>query len=244
MQLTVRDVASLLDVPEKQIYEWIQEKDFPAHRVNDQYHFNRAEVLDWVSQRKVGSGTTRINRNALVYRDTGKQGGPAVVLGKALEAGGIHQGVKGTDKVSTLRSVVELLPLPKTTNKDALLEVILAREQAGTTAVGEGIAIPHAQLPVVLAIGQPVIALAFLEKPLDFDAPDGKPVTTLFTILSPTPKIHLRMLSRLSHALGDPDFRKVVSRQATRDEILAEARRVDRELSASTRPGAAGGEIH
>ncbi|MBI3724612.1 PTS sugar transporter subunit IIA [bacterium] len=242
MQLTVRDVASLLDVAEKQIYDWIQFKDFPAHRVNDQYHFNRAEVLDWVAQRKVASSTTRIGRNARVYHELEKPGAAALTLGGALEAGGVHHQVAGTDKASTLKRVVELMPLPDERVRSALLEILLARERAGTTAVGEGIAIPHAQNPVVLALPRPVVSLCFLEKPLDFQAPDGKPVTTLFSILSPTPKVHLRMLSRLSQALRDPDFRKVVSRRGTRDEILAEARRVDRDIIASSRPQA--GEVH
>ena len=49
MQLTVRDVARLLNVSEKTIYRWIKEASIPAYRVNEQYRFNRAELLEWAT---------------------------------------------------------------------------------------------------------------------------------------------------------------------------------------------------
>src|SRR6266404_1536990 len=96
--------------------------------------------------------------------------------------------------------------------------------------VGHGIAIPHVRNPIVLHVARPMITLCFLERPIDFGALDGKPVHVLFSLISPTVRAHLRLLSRLSFALHDPAFKDAVTRQASREEILREARRVEDSL--------------
>ena len=73
-------------------------------------------------------------------------------------------------------------------------------------------------------MNHPAICLCFLEKPIEFDAIDNQPVHTLFTLVSPTVRIHLYLLSRLAHALRDPKFKEIVARQGSREELLAAAR--------------------
>jgi PTS system nitrogen regulatory IIA component len=78
--------------------------------------------------------------------------------------------------------------------------------------------------PIVLHIPVPAITLCFLETPIEFDSIDGKPVHTLFTLVSPTVRAHLHLLSRLTWALRQPGFRDPVARAAGRDELLEAAR--------------------
>jgi PTS system nitrogen regulatory IIA component len=111
-----------------------------------------------------------------------------------------------------------------------LLQVLLAREALESTAVGDGIAIPHVRNPIVLHVPQPVVTLCFLETPVDFGALDGQPVHTLFTFISPMVKAHLHLLSRLAFALRNPEFKALIVKQAGRDEILASARRISDSL--------------
>jgi PTS system nitrogen regulatory IIA component len=59
---------------------------------------------------------------------------------------------------------------------------------------------------------------------IEFDSIDGKPVHTLFTLVSPTVRAHLHLLSRLTWALRQPDFRDPIARAAGRDELLEAAR--------------------
>jgi hypothetical protein len=68
---------------------------------------------------------------------------------------------------------------------------------------------------------------------VDFGALDGQPVRTLFTLISPTVKAHLHLLSRLAFALRDADFKSLVAKEAGRDEILASARRISESLRAA-----------
>jgi PTS system nitrogen regulatory IIA component len=227
MQLTVRDVSKLFNVSEKTIYRWVTQGVLPAYRVNDQYRFNRAELLEWATSR-------RMNVSPEIFAEPESRATPLPGLVEALQAGGIFYRIGGTDKASVLRAVVETLRLPEEVDRDFLLRVLLAREALESTGIGDGIAIPHVRNPVVLHVSRPMITLCFLEQAVEFGALDGKPVSIVFSLISPTVRAHLRLLSRLSFALQDPGFKAVISRQGSRDEIFAEARRVEAGLRFAT----------
>lgn len=217
MQLGVRDVARILNVSEKSIYRWIQQGQLPAYKVNDQYRFNRAELLEWANAQKINVST-----EMFAEPDAAAELMPD--FADSLEAGGIFYRLEGSDKESALRSVVNAMKLPPDMDREFLLRVLLARESMASTGIGDGIAIPHVRNPIVLSVSHPAISLCFLEKPVDFDAVDGKPVHTLFTLVSPTVRVHLYLLSRLAFALRNPGFKEAVARQGSREEILAAAR--------------------
>jgi PTS system nitrogen regulatory IIA component len=130
--------------------------------------------------------------------------------------------------------------LPKEVDRHFLLQVLLTRESLGSTGIGDGVAIPHVRNPIVLHIPQPTIALCFLEHPVDFAALDGKPVDTLFTLVSPTIRAHLSLLSKLAFSLRDEQFKAAVAKRATREEILAAAQRVEGQLAATPPMGSPG----
>ena len=220
MQLSVRDVSKLLNVSEKTIYRWVNQGILPGYRVNEQYRFNRAELLEWATSRKM-------NVSASLFDEPESNAAPLPDLGEALQAGGIFYRLGGNDKESVLRAVVDHMRLPEEVDREFLLRVLLAREALQSTGIGDGIAIPHVRNPIVLHVSRPMISLCFLERPIDFGALDGKPVHALFSLVSPTVRAHLRLLSRLSFALHDPGFKRAVACQASRDEILEEVRRVE-----------------
>jgi PTS system nitrogen regulatory IIA component len=220
MQLGVREVSKLLNVSEKTVYRWVSQGVLPAYRVNEQYRFNRAELLEWATSRKM-------NVSASLFDEPESNAAPIPDLAEALQAGGIFYRLGGTDKESVLRGVVEHMRLPEEVDREFLLRVLLAREALQSTGIGDGIAIPHVRNPIVLHVSRPMITLCFLEQPIDFGALDGKPVHALFSLVSPTVRAHLRLLSRLSFALHDPGFKSAVARQASRTEILDEIRRVE-----------------
>jgi PTS system nitrogen regulatory IIA component len=120
--------------------------------------------------------------------------------------------------------------LPDEVDREQLLRVLVARETLASTGIGDGIAIPHVRNPIVLHVPRPTITLCFLERPVEFGALDGKPVHCMFMLVSPTVRAHLQLLSRLAFALHDSAFGEALKRQALRDEILAEVRRVESTL--------------
>jgi PTS system nitrogen regulatory IIA component len=80
------------------------------------------------------------------------------------------------------------------------------REDAGSTALGHGIAIPHARIP---DISRPVTLYLRTHVPLDFAAPDGKPVSQFFVILVPAEganEDHLQLLAQVAKMFSDNRF--------------------------------------
>ena len=87
-------------------------------------------------------------------------------------------------------------------SKKKILSGLLAREKLGSTALGGGVAIPHARLDL---IKKPLIVIGISKKGLDFDSLDGEPVYIIFLILSPkeTEGLHLKILATISKLLRD-----------------------------------------
>jgi PTS system nitrogen regulatory IIA component len=145
-------------------------------------------------------------------------------------------GLAGSDKAGVLRALVEALPLPPGTDREELLLMFAGREALGSTALGEGLAVPHPRQPIVIPGKPPSVTVCFLAQPLEFGAPDKQPVHTLFALLSPTVRAHVHLLARLIAALRDPGFRDALRRKAPADELLEQARRVEESFKQSAAP--------
>ena len=223
MHLNVREASKLLQVSEKKVYDWIKRGILRADRVNDQYRLHRSDLLEQTSSRE-------IDIPAQIFEAPTTAGVVMPRMAEALNAGGIFYGLQGDDKAAVLGAIVNSLALPPNTDRESLAQLLLAREALGSTAIGEGIAIPHVRRPILLNTSSPAISLCFLEKPVDFGAFDGQPVFAIFLLISPTARMHLHLLSRLSFALHDSQLKAALVHRAARDEILAEFERVERAM--------------
>jgi PTS system nitrogen regulatory IIA component len=219
MELNVRDVASILHVPEYTVYRLIDEDELPSSQINGQYRFSREELLEWASARSVNP--------VGILQGGERTSGSEVGLGESLAAGGILTSLRGADKDSVLRSVVEQLPLHDGADREGLLQLLLAREKAGSTAVGGGIAIPHSRFPVVLPVGRPLLALCYLDQPVTFGTGALGQVDTLFVLVTPTIPIHLRMLAHLAAFVQDETVKRLLKQRAGLEELTREAQRIE-----------------
>jgi PTS system nitrogen regulatory IIA component len=217
MQLMVRDVVSLLKVPEERVRRWVDEGEIPYQEVNEQVRFSRLELLEWAAARNIKISPALAQPSAAPEEHS---------LADALRAGAIHYRVGGTDKPSVLKAVVDLLHVPDDVDRETVLQVLLAREELCSTGIGGGIAIPHLRNPIVLNVTRPTATLCFLERPVDFGAIDGQAVRCLFMMVSPTVRSHQLLLSKLAYALHDERFRALLAREAPPEEIFSEAQRI------------------
>lgn len=102
--------------------------------------------------------------------------------------------------------------------KNAYKKDILAREQMSSTAVGDGIAIPHAKSE---AVRQPGLAAITAPNGVDYESMDGKPSNILFMIAAPNDgDLHLEVLSRLMTILMDEEFRRNLLAADTKEKFL------------------------
>jgi PTS system nitrogen regulatory IIA component len=223
MELTARDVARLLNVSENTVYRWAREGSLPFHRLHDQYRFNRVELQEWAVVHRHRVSTDLFAPEGA--DDESPVGSPR--LGAALERGGIHYHLPGERREEVLQAVSRLTGIPAGVDRALLHQLLVGRESLASTGIGDGIAIPHPRDPLVLRLDEPIVLLCFLAKPVDFGALDGQPVRTLFVLLSPSVRAHLRLLSLLAFALHDPALRALLEKTAPPERILGRLRAIE-----------------
>jgi PTS system nitrogen regulatory IIA component len=102
----------------------------------------------------------------------------------------------------------------------AIFEILLQRESLGTTAVGNGVAIPHGKLP---KLGRLLGLFARLDRAIEFDALDSQPVDLVFLLLAPESAgaDHLKALARVARVLRDPAIARKLRQSVDVDAIYA-----------------------
>lgn len=219
MFLKITDLAAATGVDEKTVLDWIKNKGLPAHKQDDRYQINRVDLLEWATTNDI-----TIPPDIFAANDESTN---RPMVSDALLNGGIFYDLPGDTPESALREVVSRLKLPPCLDPEFLLQTLLAREALGSTAFGNGIAIPHVRNPIVGQTGESAISLCFLKNPIDFDAVDGKPVTILFTLVTPNVKAHLHLLAKLAFLLHTRSFQALLHRHGSEAEIMAAIRALE-----------------
>ena len=130
--------------------------------------------------------------------------------------------VNGTasSKEDAINKMVELMcKSGKISNKEEYRKKVFAREEEGSTGIGEGIAIPHAKCD---AVSRPGLAAMVVKDGVEFDALDGEPVHLIFLIAAPNTKdnVHLDVLSKLSVMMMDENFSNSLKQAKSVEEFL------------------------
>lgn len=139
-------------------------------------------------------------------------------------------------KEETIREMVGLMAKGgNISDTDKYMEGVFAREEEGTTGIGEGIAIPHAKNDAVRAPG---LAAMVIPNGVDYDSMDGEPVNLVFLIAAPNTEdnVHLEVLSRLSMLLMDGSFKENLLKADTAEEFLDCVDRAEKEKFEEEKP--------
>ena len=130
--------------------------------------------------------------------------------------------LKGTDKKEVIQELVNLLMSAGAIDKkykSKLIEILLAREALGSTAIGQGVAIPHGKCEGVTKL---TAGLGVSKKGVNFDSLDGEPAYIFFLLVAPIDSAgpHLKALARISHLLKDKYFRENIKQAKDEKSIL------------------------
>lgn len=128
--------------------------------------------------------------------------------------------LRATTKQGVLEELAALLADATGTDAAKLLAVLRERERLNSTAIGEGIAIPHGRLPGLRGV---VAGFARSTPGVDFDSVDKQPARLFFVLVAPddAAAMHLKALARISRLLKDKDFRARLLELPTREELHA-----------------------
>ncbi|MCL4538118.1 MAG: PTS sugar transporter subunit IIA [Bacteroidetes bacterium] len=226
MELKIKDIVGLLQVNEKTVYRWIKEKKIPCYRINHQYRFNRAEINEWILSNKIELSSTLINLGLADHNLPG-----------LLEKGGIVSPVPGTTVAEVITNAVERIDTPQGLKKEDVILALMHREELMPTAIGRGVAIPHPRNPIVTDPKNASVSICYLEHPTDFRSLDGRPVHTLFILFTATPRMHLEVLSKISHLCQNDFFLEKLSSRATKEEVLEFVREKEKQWQTREQAG-------
>jgi len=223
MDLKIKDVAELLNVSETTIRRWLGEGKIPAYRLNHQYRFSRTEIESWVMRQRLAG-----NKEALDVIPPGKVETPSrkvsggthqFSLFRAIHKGGVLSPLKGANKEEAIRTAMKTFAKELNLDAEVMTDLLLDREQLQSTGVGNGIAIPHTR-DYLLNTHTDIVVVAFPEKPLDYNALDGKPVHTLFFLFACDDRRHLNLLAKVAHFCNLPTTPNFLEERPSKEALL------------------------
>jgi PTS system nitrogen regulatory IIA component len=152
---------------------------------------------------------------------------PTLQLGKkeaalvgAIERGAVRAGVEATSAMDAIQVAIESLSQLSPRLRERLLEKVLERERMASTALGQGVAVPHPREPLGDALEEPLISLVLLETPLDWAAIDGELVHTVALLASPTAGAHLEILSQIGRALRSAEVVRLLRSRSAKAVLI------------------------
>lgn len=211
--LNTKEAAELLGTPLVTVLRWAHQGKIPARSKNEVYSFKRTEIIEWARSHDIPLPGDRTAAPVKPAPDN-------LGLKHAIERGGVIERLEGGDIYSVLEHAVELANLPPGTDKELVLNELINREEIASTGIGKGVAIPHPRRALNLQLEHPVIPVAFLERPVDFNAVDGEEIFVLFLMFSPSTKVHLKLLSRLSYCLRRKSFIALLKERPGMERLL------------------------
>jgi excisionase family DNA binding protein len=197
--LDLDGVASYLNLTRPEIEQRVQDREIPFEKRGGRLIFRKDEIDVWASQRILGlpdqglvsyhEKSTRHTRNMLARES---------ILPEMLRAGTLDSAMTSKTKASVLRDLVALAEKSgNLLDPPGLLASVEAREEACSTAMPGGFALPHprSQEPYrfetsFLVVGRPI-------QEIHFSAPDGQPTHLFFLICCQDDRLHLHTLARL-----------------------------------------------
>lgn len=229
MDLKIKDVAELLNVSETTIRRWLADGKIPAYRIHHQYRFNRLEIENWVMSHKLGKS----GHDALSFAETPKVhietnklkhaypsgGNKQFSLFRAIHKGDVLHNVPGNTKEEVIRAAMKWIASGLDLDAEVISELLLDRETLQSTALNNGIAIPHTR-DFLLDAHLDMVPVIFPEKPIPYDALDGKPVHTLFFLFASDDKRHLHLLAKIAHLSSCLKTVELLSKKPTKETLL------------------------
>ena len=141
-----------------------------------------------------------------------------VDIAKLIHRGGIFRNVEGSTPQEIYAKVCKMIDLPEGMSSEQIYKALCAREEILSTAVGNGIALPHARTPIMTSPEDQRICIVYLKNPIDMNAPDEREVSVMFILLTYNSQVHLKILSQLAELFRNSRFRRALGEKA--DEVV------------------------
>ena len=200
--MTLEELARHIGMDVREVYKLADRGRLPGRKVGGQWRVNRAQVTEWLQQ----EAHTLTNQQLVnLERAMGNGAGDeAMIVSNRLGLEAIDMHMNAKTKPSVLRYLVEMVEATGMLyDKEGLLESVMERETLGSTALPNGLAIPHPRQPMRYATAEPLLCLGRVQAGVYFDALGGG-LTDLFVLIcSHDDRSHLQVLARIMRVFDD-----------------------------------------
>ncbi len=153
-------------------------------------------------------------------QDNLEQNEPDNLIADLIHRGGVYFNIEGENPSMVYQHISNLPTIPESLSPEVLYSELCRREDLLSTAVGNGIAIPHPRYPLLKESSEQRIIVTYLDRPLAMNSVDIRPVYVFFTILTSSSKDHLKVLSRLAFIFQKEEFRSILEKKPNEEELL------------------------
>jgi len=189
--MTLAELANYLQVAEKTILRMISRGEIPAIKIGNQWRFSRSMVDDWIL-----SNMQVVPRNDIAKLMEDQQ--DLVPLSRLIEADSIKLDIRPGTQQEVLSQLIE--PLIRTgaiSDSESYLQLLLAREEMMTTAIGP-VAFPHARNPKENEAAQPQVIAGVCRDGTSFGSLDGQKTYLFLLPFTDSEIVHLRVMAKMA----------------------------------------------
>lgn len=210
MDLNISDISRLLLKPEKDILQLVRKKEIPFNIVFDRIVFNKHHIIEWALERNMPmniSGTDKLTEYHIKN------------LGSLINLSSFFYDCE-FEVETYIEKMISMIDLESHVDRDIIVQLLKSREKMMSTAIGNGIGLPHPRVPLMVGHDRPLINIFFLNTPLNLNSVDGKPVHTIILLISQTINQHLSLLAHISFLLSRQPFYNAIAERKSYDEII------------------------
>ncbi|MFA7421437.1 MAG: PTS sugar transporter subunit IIA [Melioribacteraceae bacterium] len=210
MDLNTKDISHLLIITEKEVQQLINKKAIPFQLLNDKTVFNKQQIIEWALGQNRPINVSGHKKLVEFHIET---------VNTLLDKDSFHYNCE-LKETSYIEQMVSQIRFEKNVDSEIIIQVLKSRELMMSTAIGNGISLPHPRVPLMVGKNKPLINFFFPVRPLNLKSIDGKPVHTIILLISQTIKQHLSLIAHLSFLLSNETFRFALENRLNHREIL------------------------
>jgi PTS system nitrogen regulatory IIA component len=225
--MNLEQLASYLRRDIREVGKLANRGYLPGHKVGGEWRFARAEINQWIETQ-----LPEYTEKQLVDLESAARGDSSEpLITELLSEASMAVPLAASTKASVLRELVALAEQSwQVYDPAAILHAIKAREDMGSTALPNGVAIPHPRRPLPNALGESVIAYARTSSGIPYGAPRGELTDIYFLVCCRDDQTHLRVLARLTRLLMQPGFLEELRETETATESWEKITAAEHEL--------------
>lgn len=213
--LTVRELAEYIRIHERTAVIPDDQSDYLKFMADGQWQFELASVDHYLQQKFLESSNEDLD---LIISSNNQK----TLLSKITDETSINMDFQASNRNKALSNLAKMASLIRIASSyEELYLELESREKLHSTAIGNGVAIPHSRFPHQMIYKMPRLIIARSTAGVDFSPSDHQRIHLFFMPCAPTQFIHLRMMAQIAKLLHSPNFIEKMKKAKNKNEILS-----------------------